>query len=256
MKLIALQFDIAWEDREANFATVERLLSQAQPEPEDLVVLSEMFATGFSMSPSASEPEDGPTTAFLSQLAQRWQVKLVAGAAIDGKNQALVFLPDGTLTLRYTKIKPFRAGGEVYEAGTEWLGFNWGDAHVVPFICYDLRFPEVWRTATAMWKPELFIDIASWPSARAHHWVRLLQARAIENQAYVLGVNRCGTDPYFTFPGRTILVDWNGEILADAGSEEGTITGTLDLPALHAYREQLRFLDDMFEAPEGTLVAG
>ena len=245
MKILALQLDIAWEDRDANFAKVEQLLADAKPEPNTIVVLPEMFATGFSMSPLASEPELGPTGAFLSRLAKQWQVTLMGGAAIGRKNQALIFSPDGTLFTRYTKIKPFRAGGEIYEAGTEPLVFSWGGIRVAPFICYDLRFPEVWRGVAKQWQPELYIDIASWPSARAHHWVRLLQARAIENQAYVLGVNRCGTDPYFTFPGRTMLVDWHGEIIADAGSEEGSITTSLDLPALHEYRSQLRFLDDI-----------
>ena len=245
MKLLALQLDIAWEDRDTNFAKVEQLLAAAKPEPNTLVVLPEMFATGFSMSPLASEPERGPTGAFLSRLAKQWQVTLMGGAAIGGRNQALVFSHDGTLLTRYTKLKPFRAGGEIYEAGTEPVVFPWQGIQVAPFICYDLRFPEVWRSAAKQWQPELFLDIASWPSARAHHWVRLLQARAIENQAYVLGVNRCGTDPYFTFPGRTMLVDWHGEIVADAGSEEGTLTSMLDIPALREYRSQLRFLDDL-----------
>ncbi len=245
MKILAIQFDIAWEDREANFVKVEQLLAEAKPEPNTLVVLPEMFATGFSMSPEASEAENGPITAFLSRLAKQWQVTLLGGAAIAEKNRALIFSPDGSRLADYTKQKPFVVGGEVYEAGSAPLVFPWEGIQVAPFICYDLRFPEVWRTAAKRWRPELYIDIASWPSARAHHWVRLLQARAIENQAYVLGVNRCGTDPYFTFPGRTMLVDWHGEIVADAGSEEGILSASLDLPALREYRSQLRFLDDM-----------
>lgn len=245
MKVLVLQFDIAWEDREANFAKVEKMLAEASPEPNTLVVLPEMFATGFSMNIEATEPEGGPIATFLQETAKRWQITLVGGVAINGHNRALVFAPSGTRIADYTKIKPFRAGGEIYQAGTEAVIFPWQGIHVAPFICYDLRFPEVWRSAAKKWKPELYLDIASWPSARVHHWVRLLQARAIENQAYVLGVNRCGTDPYFSFPGRSMLVDWHGEILADAGSEEGTLSASLDLPALRAYREQLRFLDDM-----------
>ena len=245
MKILALQFDIAWEDREANFARVEQLLAEASPEPGTLVVLSEMFATGFSMSPEASEPHKGPTSRFLAQLAKRWQITLVGGAAIGKRNQALVFGPDGKLLHRYSKLKPFRVGGEIYQAGSQWAVFGWGETTVAPFICYDLRFPEVFRSVAGICRPELYLVIASWPAARAHHWVRLLQARAIENQAYFLGVNRCGTDPFFTFPGRSLLVDWHGEILADAGSEETHLLASLDLPALREYRSQLRFLDDM-----------
>ena len=245
MKILALQLAIAWEDRQANFTKVEAFLATGPPEPGTLVVLPEMFATGFSMSPNASEPEDGPTAAFLSRVAQEYQITLLGGVAVEGKNQALVFGPDGTRVTTYTKIKPFRAGGETYQAGADPSSFPWQGLTVAPFICYDLRFPEVWRRAAAQWQPELYIDIASWPSARVHHWVRLLQARAIENQAYVLGVNRCGTDPFFTFPGRTILVDWHGEICADAGGDEGTLSAALDLPALRTYREQLKFLGDL-----------
>lgn len=245
MNLLALQLSIAWEDRAANFATVERLLAEAKPEPNTLVVLPEMFATGFSMSPQASEPQNGPTAEFLSRIARQYQVTLLGGAAVEGKNQALAVGPDGGRIATYTKLKPFRVGGEIYEAGTALTVFSWQGITVAPFICYDLRFPELWRRVVAQWQPELCLNIASWPSARVHHWIRLLQARAIENQAYVLGVNRCGTDPYFLFPGRTVLIDWHGEILADAGSEEGTLAATLELPALRAYRQQLRFLEDM-----------
>lgn len=260
MKLYALQFDIAWEDREANFAKVEKLLAEAQPEPGSLVVLPEMFATGFSMSPAASEPCDlsyqSPTCVFLERIAHQFEVGVLGGAALDFEgtthNCALTVAPYQGLWDCYKKQRPFRCGGEIYTPGIE-PSFveleSWEVPKVTtgfcPFICYDLRFPEVFREAARRWKPKLFVVIASWPSARAHHWVRLLQARAIENQAYVLGVNRCGTDPFFTFPGRTMLVDWHGEIVADAGSEEGVLTASLDLPALHEYRSQLRFLDDM-----------
>lgn len=258
MKILALQFDIAWEDRDANFAKVEKLLAEAKPEPNTLVVLPEMFATGFSMGPNASESWNygqSPTCAFLEQMAHQYDIGLVGGAALEIEgvyhNCALTFSPSQGLWDCYKKQRPFRCGGEIYTPGTEpnFVELEGWDFSLLPgftpFICYDLRFPELFREAARRWKPELFVVIASWPSARAHHWVRLLQARAIENQAYVLGVNRCGTDPYFSFPGRTMLVDWHGEIVADAGSEEGTLPASLDIPALREYRSQLRFLDDM-----------
>ena len=264
MKILALQLDIAWEDREANFAKVERMIADASPEPNTLVVLPEMFATGFSMTPEASEPEDGPTDAFLARLAHQYDIALVGGAALrigeEIYNCALTFGPYATPWGSYRKQRPFVSGGEIYTPGKEpeliqMEGWDFAPLpSFCPFICYDLRFPELFREAARRWKPELYVVIASWPLARAHHWVRLIQARAIENQAYVLGVNRCGTDPYFTFPGRTMLVDWHGEILADAGSEEGTLTASLDLPALRTYREQLRFLDDMLVNPQEARV--
>jgi omega-amidase len=116
---------------------------------------------------------------------------------------------------------------------------------VSPFVCYDLRFPELFRDAARKSRPELFVVIANFPKKRIQHWTRLLQARAIENQAYVMGVNRIGTDPYYEYSGDSIIVDPDGEILANAGSEERYISAELDLAKLTKYRSGLPFLNDM-----------
>jgi predicted amidohydrolase len=144
-------------------------------------------------------------------------------------------------------MRPFRPGGEAqhYAAGERPITFRWGDCVVAPFICYDLRFPELFRQVTGTDRPELFVVIASWPEKRVIHWVRLLQARAIENQAYVIGVNRVGTDPFYAYSGRSLIVDYNGEILADAGQKEGFIGATLEFESLRKYRQGLPFLDDL-----------
>ena len=125
------------------------------------------------------------------------------------------------------------------------MTFQAGEWTVSPFICYDLRFPEIFRTAAASHRPELYVVIANWPEKRILHWVRLLQARAIENQAYVVGVNRIGTDPYYHYPGRSLILDPHGEIVADAGADEGVLRACLDLASLRKYREGLPFLKDM-----------
>ena len=253
MNVLALQFDIAWEDKAANFATVRRLLAAARPEKNSVVALPEMFATGFSMNTAAiGEPYGGETEKFLAQTAQEFGVCLIAGAAMRGsaghaRNKALAFSPQGELLAFYAKMHPFTPGGEPehYIAGKKPTAFRWADAMISPFICYDLRFPEVFRAAAAAHRPELFVVIANWPDKRSHHWVRLLQARAIENQAYVLGVNRIGLDPHYSYTGRSLIVDPHGEILADAGAVEGTISARLDLETLRKYRAGLPFLDDM-----------
>ena len=116
---------------------------------------------------------------------------------------------------------------------------------ISPFVCYDLRFPEIFREATAAHQPHLFVVIANWQPRRIHHWVRLLQARAIENQAYVVGVNRVGSDPQFGYNGRSIMVDPHGEIFADAGDRECCLSAELDLAALLEYRRELPFLADI-----------
>jgi predicted amidohydrolase len=251
--VIALQFDIAWENKTANFDKVRRLLVEAAPEKDSLVILPEMFATGFSMNTlSIAENYGGETEQFLSKTARELGVFIVAGAAMQGRdgrarNKALIFSPSGELLAFYAKMRPFTPGGEAshYTAGEKTSTFRWSDCTVSPFICYDLRFPELFREAAAAQRPELYVVIASWPEKRILHWVRLLQARAIENQAYVVGVNRVGQDPFYSYPGRSLIVDPQGEILADAGEREGVIRARLDLAMLRKYRQGLPFLEDL-----------
>lgn len=251
--MIALQYDIAWEDKAANFEQVRRWLAKSSPPKDSLLVLPEMFATGFSMNADAvAEPVGGETGQFLARTARTHGLWVIGGAAVrgrDGKarNQALVFSPEGGLIALYAKLHPFSPGGESehYTAGERPVAFRWGDCTVSPFVCYDLRFPEIYREAAAEHRPELFVVIANWPFKRIQHWIRLLQARAIENQAYVVGVNRTGNDPSHAYGGRSIIVDAQGDILADAGEAEGFIQAKLDLANLRKYRQALPFLDDL-----------
>lgn len=253
VKIIGLQINIAWEDKPANFERVRSALRESAPEQGALVVLPEMFATGFSMNAAAiAESYGGETEQFLSLLAKEHRIYLIGGAAMRGRqgrprNKALVFGPDGGLIGFYAKMRPFTPGGESehYAAGDGPIVLKLGGCVVSPFICYDLRFPELFRQAAATHRPELFTVIANWPEKRVVHWVRLLQARAIENQAYVIGVNRVGTDPYYTYTGRSLIVDYNGEILADAGDKERAIQACLDLETLQNYRQGLPFLQDL-----------
>jgi omega-amidase len=253
MNIVALQPDIAWENKPANFEKVRRLLTRAVPEKHSMVILPEMFATGFSMDTGAiAESAGGPTEQFLARTAKEFDVCLLAGAAMLGKdgrprNKALVFSPAGEPVSFYAKMRPFTPSGESdhYTAGEHPIMFRWENVAVSPFICYDLRFPELFRHAVAAHRPELFIVIASWPEKRILHWVRLLQARAIENQAYVVGVNRVGNDPYYRYTGRSIIVDFNGDLLTDAGEAEGWCQARLELAALRQYREGLPFLADL-----------
>lgn len=251
LDVLAVQMDIVWEDKATNYETVLRLLNETRPKPGTLVVLPEMFATGFSMNEAAvAEPEDGPTRAFLAQLAREFGVCVVggfAGRGADGqlRNLSVAMSPDGKTLASYAKMRPFRPGGEIYVSGTEPTVFAWQEATISPFICYDLRFPEIFRPAAAQWQPTVYTVIASWPVARILHWVRLLQARAIENQAYVIGVNRIGTDRENTHVGRSLIVDFNGDILADAGAAEMVITASLDFDKLAFYRQDKPFLQGL-----------
>jgi len=252
MKLYCVQHDIVWEDRKANFARVEALINNAKPEAGSLVLLSEMFASGFSMNVAAvREGRERESERFLSATAKKFGIYLLGGIVTTktngkGSNQSVVFTPEGKELARYTKMQPFSHGGESahYDAGKVPTIFAWQGFKVSPFICFDLRFPEHFRAATKR-GAQLITVIANWPVTRIQHWVALLQARAIENQAYVAGVNRCGKDPKLSYNGRSLIVSPKGEILADAGNGESVISADVSLEELLAYRKDLPFLADM-----------
>lgn len=252
MRVVLVQPDVVWEDRAANFDRVRMLLDAAPPEPGSLVVLPEMFAVGFSMNVAAiHEGPDRPTERFLAELAQRYDACVLGGLVTRapdgrGRNEALAVGPDGQPLTRYAKLHPFRYAGETehYAPGTSLALFDWQGAVVAPLICYDLRFPEAYRAATARGATVL-VTIANFPTARVAHWTSLLVARAIENQAYVIGVNRCGADPNVAYPGRSLVIDPKGTLVADAGADEGVVAAELDLAGLAAYRDAFPALQDM-----------
>jgi predicted amidohydrolase len=237
-----VQWDIVWESPERNRNTIDSLLANDDICPGDMVVLPETCLTAFTHNLDFAATNSQTDRAYFAGVAARLGVTLVSGIIENGQNIALVHGPAGDLLARYVKQRPFRPGGEVWESGNEPVVFDWNGIRVSPFICYDLRFPELFRAATARWQPELMLVIASWPVARIHHWTRLLTARAIENQCFVAGINRTGSDPDYSYPGASVCVDWNGDALADSGSELGVTTTALDIDGLHAYRTALPFL--------------
>jgi len=260
MQIICCQLDIVWENKPANHDKVRALLEQAAPPRGSLVLLPEMFATGFSMNVAAiSDSASHHTQDFLARAAVDYGVYLLGGLVATapdgrGRNECVIFSPKGEEIARYCKLHPFSFGGETqhYAAGESITLFNWQGFTVAPFICYDLRFPEIFRAAVRR-GANLFPVIASWPATREQHWMTLLTARAIENQAYVAGVNRCGTDPHLRYSGRSMILDPRGEALAEVGGEERTISAPLDLTALLSYRREFPALDDMRAETEVNL---
>jgi omega-amidase len=256
VKLYCCQTDITWENKVANYARSQNLLAATKPERGSLVLLPEMFATGFSMNvPAVQESPKAETEKFLAHLAQDFGVFVIGGVVTTapdsrGYNQAVVVAPDGKQLARYSKMQPFTLGGESknYMAGDQPAFFSWTEGgqeiKVSPFICYDLRFPEVFRSAVRK-GAQLFTVIANWPVTRIHHWVTLLQARAIENQAYVAGVNRCGTDPKYTYNGRSLIVDPHGTILVEAGDSECIIGADINPEVVTKWRSDFPALSDM-----------
>ena len=249
MHLAAIQFDIAWENADANFEKVSAMLESFPPPPGSLVALPEMFTSGFSMNVAAITPDYGRVVEkFCREIAQRLKIALVAGLPVRSgaacKNEALVVGPSGDILGRYHKIHPYAQERNHYIAGTGIVIFAYEGFTVSPFICYDLRFPESFRQAAAR-GANVLVVIANWPEPRIEHWVTLARARAIENQSYVLAVNRVGDDPKNQHPGRSLIVDFRGNILAEAGGEETIISAPIDLAALRAYRSELPFLSDV-----------
>jgi omega-amidase len=251
MKVFCCQFDIVWEEKPANFKKVEILLADAGPPAGSLIVLPEMCFTGFSMNVArTSESEPGQTESFLAAMAELYGVYLIGGLVTRapnglGRNEAIFMTPRAKVESRYQKLHLFSLAGEhsYFEPGRRVVTFRWQGGLVAPFICYDLRFPEEFRTA-ADGGAELYVVIANWPSARECHWLTLLKARAIENQAFVLGVNRCGRDPYLDYSGRSVIIAPSGEVLADAGQNESWISAELDWATAREYRKRFPALSD------------
>ena len=239
MRVTIVQLDSVWENKPANFAKVGALLKSTPPAAGGLVVLPEMFATGFSLDLSATLRTGTETeAAFCAALAKEHGCCVIGGCiapATDGRayNIAAAFSPDGELA-RYVKQRPFTGAGEheAHIAGSSPVIFEWGGFTVAPLVCYDLRFPELFRAGLGL-GATLFVVIAAWPVRRIEHWLTLLRARAIENQAYVIGVNRTGNEPRFAYTGRSIVVDPHGTVILDAGESECAASVELD-PALPA----------------------
>jgi len=251
VNIFCLQCDIDWERKASNHERVRRLLDQNAPGSGSLVVLPEMFATGFSMNAEAiSDADSRESQDFLASTAKERGIYLAGGVVgRDGKgravNECVVYPPEGREVARYAKMRTFTPGGESdhYAAGESIALFDWGGFKVAPFICYDLRFPELFREAMRK-GATLFTVMASWPAPRIEHWTVLARARAIENQAYLAAANRCGDDPNASYPGRSLIVDPLGKVLADASGEECVIGAEVDPVIVSEYRDKLPFLCD------------
>ncbi len=250
LRITTVQSELGWEDIEANLAKFSIMLADLAGQT-DVIVLPEMFTTGFSMdAPRLAEPMDGRTMEWLAKQAQ------LTGAVVTGSfiakedvryfNRLVWMRPDGTFE-QYDKRHLFSPAGEheTYSAGkrklvTEWLGWK-----ICPMICYDLRFPAWSRNVEGY---DLLLYMANWPDRRSHHWKCLLAARAIENQCFVAGVNRCGTDGVgYHYTGDTSIIDFNGKVLHQVAGAENIFTAPLSLESLRDYRSSLQFLADKDE---------
>jgi omega-amidase len=252
MRVAAVQHDIVWEDPPANFARLAPVIATAAAAQARLVVLTEMYSTGFSMhTERIAEPFDGPSVAFLA--AQACEHRLwVCGSVpevgpVDARpaNTLVLASPDGALR-RYRKIHPFTYGGEheKYAAGNEHVVVDVEGVRCALFVCYDLRFAdEFWALAPGV---DCYLVPANWPASRRDHWRTLLSARALENQAYVVGVNRVGRGGRLDYVGDSAVIGPFGETVAEAaeGAVEEVLLADVEPAVVTATRAEYPFLAD------------
>ncbi|RPI78645.1 MAG: carbon-nitrogen family hydrolase [Desulfobacteraceae bacterium] len=250
MKIAALQMDLTWHDRVANFKKAQAMAAAAKAAGVDLIVLPETFATGFSMDASfTAETLDGPTPAFLRSLARDLKTAVIGGFVLKQSgskpyNVALAVDRNGADLALYAKIHLVGILGETeaHAPGSRPIVFQWEGIRIGCFICYDLRFPELFAPQAE--QCDLMIVIASWPEMRQKHWDLLLQARAIENQCFLVGVNRVGQGGGYSFRGGSAIINPLGEILAHGADRETVVMATIDPDQAARVRTTLPFLKD------------
>lgn len=239
LRVSLVQTDLVWEDPAANCAQLEERLADLAGKT-DVVVLPEMFATGFSMSPSGAEIGRGPVLQWMQVQATRLGALMIGSLKVKQQNSFLNRLyavhPDGSF-VSYDKRHLFRMGAEneFYQAGDKQVIVSYKGWNLAVFICYDLRFP-VWSRNVGM-AYDAAIYVANWPAPRANAWRTLLQARAIENLAYVVGVNRVGTDANnLSYAGDSLLVDFKGGLQLDLQAKDQILTSELSAVDLADFR--------------------
>ena len=254
--ITVIQSNLHWEDKVANLKMLEEKINSIK-EKTEIVVLPEMFSTGFSMRPEQlAETMEGESVQWMKRVAAEKKI-ILTGSLIIGQaapsgqtdyfNRLIWMLPNGQYGI-YDKRHRFAYAGEdeQFTAGSKRLIASVKGWKINLLICYDLRFP-VWARQTSSAAPEydVLIYVANWPERRIHAWKTLLQARAIENQCYVVGVNRVGNDGHnIHYSGESMIVDAMGEVLYTKKEKEDIFTTTLDKEHLNSVREKLPFWKD------------
>ena len=246
LRVTLVQTAVHWHSIEANLAMLEEKLWQSEA-PTDLIVLPEMFNTGFTnAAPDLAEPMNSRTFRWMRQMAAQTQAAVTGSYIVREKdyfyNRLLWMEPNGSFA-HYDKRHLFRMSDEhtMFSAGTERLVQTWRGWRICPLICYDLRFP-VWSRNQTNEAGELAYDlliyVANWPAARSSAWQTLLSARAIENLSYAVGVNRVGTDGnQVVYDGHSAVIDFGGKMLFGEKDTEVVTTQTLSMNALQKFRE-------------------
>jgi len=253
VKAALIQLNTVWGERRRNYERADSFAKRAAAEGCDIMVLPEMFNTGFSMDLTTISDEGiGQTTSVLSEIARKHDINLIAGFPIKapgenkGRNMAVAYDRKGMLKATYTKMHPFCLADEekYYIAGDNVTTFDIDSVPSSIFICYDLRFPEVFRKVAK--RVQAIFVIANWPSERVEHWNALLTARAIENQCFMIGVNRTGIDGNgIRYCGSSCVIDPSGSSLCSGSETNEYLVCDFDPARVKEVRSQFPFLTDM-----------
>ena len=241
-RVAIVQRAIEWQMIEANLAAIEDMLCGVEC---DTVVLSEMFQTGFVTDPS-SVADSGATLEWMQRLSRKLDAAIVGSVIVreggEYRNRMYFVKPTGEVEW-YDKHHLFSIGGEAkqFTAGTERKVAEWRGVRYLLEVCYDLRFP-VWSRQRGDY--DAIIYSALWPKARREVWRTLLRARAMENQAYVLGVNRIGEEPALEYSGDSMIVDYRGDVIVDCASEEGVAVADIDIAAREKFADRFNVARD------------
>lgn len=237
MKVALGQLDMIWEDKEATLDKVQTMMKTASAGGADLILFPEMTLTGFSMNLQkiGEDSASSWTVNQMSELAKKYSLAAGFGWAAlpeekqqKGTNRFTLIDASGNLLAEYSKIHPFRFGGEadVFMGGNQIVTVPFLGRTLGLFICYDLRFPEIFQIASR--QADILLVIANWPASRREHWMTLLQARAVENQSYVVGVNCAGTRDDLEYAGDSMAVDAMGNVIGRLSGQEGVLLCELD----------------------------
>lgn len=221
MKFALIQTQLLWENKSANLVNFSRIIHGISS-TADIIVLPEMFSTGFSMNTVLAEPMDGDGLKWLYDISRQSNALICGSLMIEEEKKVynrFIAIHQGDILHTYDKRHLFRMAGEDehFASGNQRNSFEFRGWRIRPNICYDLRFP-VWSRNDDNY--DVYLNVANWPDRRIHHWKALLAARAIENQCFAVGVNRVGTDGKgILYSGGTAVIDFNGKSLSDSDEE-------------------------------------
>jgi len=258
MKLALAQLDITYENKVKNKEITKQFIKYAVTESVDMILFPEMTLTGFSMNTSFIGETNNETLEFFKEMSSKYNIYIGFGyveGTLHAKNKYCVVspwpetqgVPQNVELVNYTKIHPFSFGHEnnFYESGNEIKLFNAFGFTITPFICYDLRFPEIFQIASK--NATLITVAANWPIERREHWITLLRARAIENQCYIAGINRVGQGNGLNYSGDSMIVDPLGNIIGSLYMEEGLVIADICEDEVTNIRGKFRLKNDRRE---------